>query len=1147
MKLVDNNLEFSISDIVRHFRSPYSAWATWANLQQPGTVYVENDMIQHSSLLRRSEENEDDAKRYLINKFDKVKNISNPLNSLEESTNLIHEKVDVIVQPTLKRDQFSGRADFIIFNQDIHMYEVMDAKLAKQVKPEFLLQVCGYTWMLEEFNNGIPESGYFFLGDERSEKFKIEEYYRFFIDLKDEFLETVNNYSLDEGPKPRKWEVFEEFSDAADKFWKENKSLELIADISSRQIQVLEKEGINSIIQVPEIAEKSFPKLATESLEKIKRQASAQLRSTEENTHIELLNGDESIYFLHKLLPEESEGDVYFDLEGFPFFDFRKSDTLEYLYGIAYKDTEGQLTFKGDLWAEDEYEERIIFNKFVEWMQKRITKYPDLKIYHYAHYEITSLRNSAKKFASFEDVIEDWVYTGRFVDLYQVVRKCLLIGKDSYSLKRVEEVAGFNRELDLKSGFDSIFYFEKYLDTKDPELKKEILTYNKDDCFATEVVCNWLRNFKRTYPYEIEFIEEDFEKTREELKDFIIRNPNLTAQEYADLLDVKANYIKELLKEIEIFEIQEEINNISTTSITQDHKDFLSTMLGYYKREKRVDLWNKYNLKIMALEDKVNNPNAFGVLSLESKEVDEKGKNLLTFVCHDKTFKKLEKNDEVVIQHLSTEEHLPQEVNYRVREVIDKFDGLVTMKLIENYREENSFEIVDYDSCSGYVNPTPVKLRNVSDSPYNALKKICLDFIENGYLSPLIKNILDSQSQVDFKSFEKVNDASKKVFEIAKNMDGTFIPIQGPPGTGKSTMLGEVIAKLSKEGHKVGIVAYSYPAVLNLVKKVLPHLNSESVIFLGANGDIKEEIEQIDGIEIPKREEHAIGEKIIATSTNKICHSRYWDYFDYLIIDEVGQVPLVTTLATSLSTKNLILVGDPKQLPQVKKGMQPNKNDFSTLQYLIGEKNVVSEDKGIFLDTTYRLHPEINDFISSFFYDKLLKVDKKNETRFLSHTDNKLKKSGVQFVEVKHSGNILASLEEIDEINILVDELTNSKLIDGDTERNLTKEDILIVAPYNLQVYELKKKLGDEYRIGTIDKFQGQEAPVVIVSFAASSSEDAPRGIEFILNFNRINVAISRAQCLSLIVGSPDLTNLFYQNVQSIKLTNLHRLLMNSN
>ena len=381
-------------------------------------------------------------------------------------------------------------------------------------------------------------------------------------------------------------------------------------------------------------------------------------------------------------------------------------------------------------------------------------------------------------------------------------------------------------------------------------------------------------------------------------------------------------------------------------------------------------------------------------------------------------------------------------------------------------------------------------------------------------------------------------------------MGNTFLPIQGPPGTGKSTILGEVIAKLAKANFKVAIASNSYAAVLNLVKKVLPHLDDEVVTFLDLKeGSIKDEILQIPQINIPKKDDDSVGEKIVATTTNKICHQRYWgeNKFDYLIIDEVGQVPLVTTLATSLSTKNLILVGDPKQLPQVKKGMQPNKNDFSTLQYLIGEKNVVSEDKGIFLDTTYRLHPEINDFVSSFFYDKLLKVDKKNETRFLSHTDSKLKKSGVQFVEVKHSGNILASLEEIDEIRSLVDELTNSKLIDGDTERNLKKEDILIVAPYNLQVYELKKKLGDEYRVGTIDKFQGQEAPVVIVSFAASSSEDAPRGIEFILNFNRINVAISRAQCLSLIVGSPDLTNLFYQNVQSIKLTNLHRLLMNSN
>ena len=176
-----------------------------------------------------------------------------------------------------------------------------------------------------------------------------------------------------------------------------------------------------------------------------------------------------------------------------------------------------------------------------------------------------------------------------------------------------------------------------------------------------------------------------------------------------------------------------------------------------------------------------------------------------------------------------------------------------------------------------------------------------------------------------------------------------------------------------------------------------------------------------------------------------------------------------------------------------------------------------------------------------------MKVDKNNKLRYLIHEKDDLISTGVQFIQVNHTGNILASHEEIEKITELLSNLLTSKFFDGETNREVTKEDILIVAPYNLQVYELRKKLGDGFKIGTIDKFQGQEAPIVIVSFAASSSEDAPRGIEFILDFNRMNVAISRAQCLTLIVGSPYLTNLFYQNVNSIKLTNLHRVLMNSN
>ena len=442
-----------------------------------------------------------------------------------------------------------------------------------------------------------------------------------------------------------------------------------------------------------------------------------------------------------------------------------------------------------------------------------------------------------------------------------------------------------------------------------------------------------------------------------------------------------------------------------------------------------------------------------------------------------------------------------------------------------------------------------MKNYNASKSPYDALSKICNDYIEKDNIPPVVNKLLNSQTNIDLKPSAEIKNSKDKVLSIAKNMDQSYLVIQGPPGTGKSTMLGEIIAKLSDEGFRIGIAAYNYQAVLNLVKKVLPHINSQSIAFFGASGSIKDEIEKISEIQIPKKEDDAIDFDIVATTTNKICHSRYWDEnkFDYLIIDEVGQVPLVTTIATTLSTRNLILIGDPNQLPQVKKGSHPNKNDLSTFEYLIGEDRVLPEDKGMFLDTTYRLHPDINNFISNYFYEDLLKVDKNNKLRYLIHEKDDLISTGVQFIQVNHTGNILASHEEIEKITELLSNLLTSKFFDGETNREVTKEDILIVAPYNLQVYELRKKLGDGFKIGTIDKFQGQEAPIVIVSFAASSSEDAPRGIEFILDFNRMNVAISRAQCLTLIVGSPHLTNLFYQNVNSIKLTNLHRVLMNSN
>ena len=162
-----------------------------------------------------------------------------------------------------------------------------------------------------------------------------------------------------------------------------NNSLELIADISSRQIDILERNGYSSMKDVSNIQESSLTKLPSKSLDKLKRQANAQVLSDDDFTHIELRNGDESIYFLHSLLPPENNGDIYFDLEGYPFYDIRSEYTMEYLYGVAYKNDNGEMIFKDDLWADNEFEEKEIFNKFVNWVEERIKNYPNLKIYHY--------------------------------------------------------------------------------------------------------------------------------------------------------------------------------------------------------------------------------------------------------------------------------------------------------------------------------------------------------------------------------------------------------------------------------------------------------------------------------------------------------------------------------------------------------------------------------------------------------------------------------------------------------------------------------------------------------------------------------------------------------------------------------------------
>ncbi len=264
-----------------------------------------------------------------------------------------------------------------------------------------------------------------------------------------------------------------------------------------------------------------------------------------------------------------------------------------------------------------------------------------------------------------------------------------------------------------------------------------------------------------------------------------------------------------------------------------------------------------------------------------------------------------------------------------------------------------------------------------------------------------------------------------------------------------------------------------------------------------------------------------------------------FEILDVLVVDEAAQMSLANVLAVSHSAKRLILLGDPQQLDQPTQGTHPDGTGVSSLEYVLGEHKTIEADRGLFLGETWRMNPEICSFDSELFYEnKLHPVAGCSKQIILSNGN--IKGSGLRYVNVAHSGNKSYSSEEAEVVAQLVKSIldSNSRWIDRDgAERQLTLNDILIITPYNAQVFEIQQRIPGA-RVGTVDKFQGQEAPIAIYSMATSSHTDAPRGMEFLYSANRFNVAISRAKCLAILVSSAEIFEAECKTPRQMQLVN---------
>jgi uncharacterized protein len=360
---------------------------------------------------------------------------------------------------------------------------------------------------------------------------------------------------------------------------------------------------------------------------------------------------------------------------------------------------------------------------------------------------------------------------------------------------------------------------------------------------------------------------------------------------------------------------------------------------------------------------------------------------------------------------------------------------------------------------------------------------------------------------------------------LVRELDESHLVVQGPPGTGKTWLGGRMAAHLVSEGRRVGLMAVSHKAINNLIREVLAAADERGVPMriarkVTTHDHHYEGDDRVVNLEGPSECEDD-GFEVVA-GTSWLFAREAWDRrLSHLLIDEAGQMALADALAAGTAARNLVLLGDPLQLPQVSQAVHPPGTSASVLEHLLGEHATVPEDQGIFLAVTRRLHPDVCRFVSREMY----------EDRLVPHPCCAQRATGagtgIRFLPVAHRDRGSRSPEEADAVRGELERLF---------ELGVTPEDVMVVAPYNAQVRELQEALPGAVRVGTVDRFQGQEAPVVLFSMATSSGEDLPRDVGFLFSRNRLNVAISRAQCLAYLVCSPALLEARARDVEEMRL-----------
>ena len=1042
-------------------------------------------------------------------------------------------------------------------------YEVVDAKLARTAKARAVAQTAFYSHLLAELQGIQPRWMHLALGQGDLIPLKVSDYAAYERQARRALgafiaADPGHNPPADPYPEPVEHCVICRWDDLCQDRRRRDDDLSLVAGITKDQRRALKASGVSTRRGLAALSVlPGRTQASQDSLAGARLQARLQVASQDEGRiRYELLDPErdqEGALLGNRgllALPEPADGDLFFDIEGARYYsEDNKEFGLQYLFGIvdtADTDARGRPRYT-QIWAFDRPGEKRAFEELIDFITERRRRRPGLRVYHYNHYEPTSVDHLTElhgtrqeavgwlmgRFATREDEVDDLFRRGVFVDLYRVVRQGVRAGVENYSIKRLEPLCGYTRQMDLRQATENLIAFEAALEdgtARDAgDTKAVVAAYNEDDCRATLALRDWLEQLRAELAGRL---GADLPRPAAVAEPEVTEDPELTRIRSALLAGLPADG--------------------SARTREQKAKALLADLLDWHRRDAKPQWWRYFYVRTLSAAELIGEPDALGGLTGGEVVGQVKRSVLRRFPFP------------------------PQEYRFRRGDcAVDPGSG--RRFLVWGVDDEHG--TIDLKVGQAYPGPWPAAL--VEDSPVNTrvlaerLRDLGDRVVREGVTGQDAGTALLLRLRPDGGGGPATplrgdgETAADAAVRLVLALRGSYLPIQGPPGTGKTYTAALQIHELIKAGRTVGITGPSHAVIHNLIGEVIERADEPGVVRPRIGQHPGHDTSYLhpdaaglehDALENGLRD----GDLDVAAGTVWVwAREQFQGSVDTLFVDEASQMSLANILAVAGAARNLVLLGDPQQLAQPSQAAHPPGAGASALEHILGDHATVPPEEGLLLDQTWRMHPRLCRYTSETFYDgKLTGVDGLERQEVLGEgalpgsglggtglggtglRGTGLRGSGLQVVEVAHEGNTNASPEEADAVARLVCGLMGREWQDRDgVRRVIGPGEVLVVTPYNAQIRAIEDALARAgcsggVLVGTVDKFQGREAPVAIYSMATSSADDAPRGLEFLYDPHRLNVATSRARALAVVVASTDLIRVACRTPRQMYLAN---------